>query len=102
MQGLAQPNTYEATSCQETHFPSERTVYFFSAFQRLVSRQSVDCSDLVAGLWLGQLLYQTRIEVLTSLGGRLPRTLGLGDLETYPYPPTGLFKEMAAWRPCTS
>jgi len=28
----AKPNTYEAPSCQETNYPSERFFRFFSAF----------------------------------------------------------------------
>jgi len=47
-------NPYEDPGCQETHYPQERTFYFFSAFQGLGSRQSVACPDLISAYWRGQ------------------------------------------------
>jgi hypothetical protein len=51
-----------------------------------------------ASVWL----HHTRIEVLSSLAGRLPKPSVLGDLETSPYPPTGLCKRVAERVPFAS
>ena len=97
------PNTYEAPSCQETHVSSERTLYFFphSSACAVDSRSHVLTEFLdtgAASVWL----HQTRIEVLSSLAGRLPKPSVLGDLETSPYPPTGLCKRVAKRVPFAS
>ena len=44
----AEPNTYEASFCQETHYPLERVFAFFPRSRAWRSRQSVSCPDLIS------------------------------------------------------
>jgi hypothetical protein len=62
------PNTYEASSCQETNSPYERFFSFFSAFRFRRRQQSVSCIDFISVFgcqppWL----HHTRLEVPSPL-----------------------------------
>jgi hypothetical protein len=63
------PNPYEDSSCQETHYPSERFFAFFSACQGLARRQSVACSALLSVYRCHpEWLHHTRLEARSPPG----------------------------------
>jgi hypothetical protein len=90
---------WKASFCHETHLPSERTVYCFSACQRLGSRPAGACPDCVSGDGRGPGRPHTRLAGRPARGARLPRPRGRGDRAPAPSPPPGRGPERAAWSP---